>query len=224
MNAPNMGLDVYNITAYEPPTSSSYPLSYSAILFPLLGFPAWILSLPPMIWHYRQGNVAAGSLITWITLYNFFNSINALIWPRDNILEWWDGAVWCDINVRIQAGSAVGLAASTACVVRKLARIMDTSNITVSCSKKSKVTGLIWEVVWCWGFPLLLIIVYYVVQPVRYMIYGIVGCMFAYDTSWPSIVLSYMWGPITMVFVVYWASKSLFLFPLYFLAAFSLSR
>jgi pheromone a factor receptor len=203
-----MGLPVYNVTGYTPETAPSYPLSLSAILFPLLGFPSWILCLAPIIWHFRQGNVAAGSLITWITLYNFFNSVNALIWPRDNVLGWWNGAVWCDINVRIQVGSTAGLAASTACVARKLARVMDTRNMTVTSSRKSKMVEMIWEVVWCWGFPLLLIIIYYIVQPVRYMIYEIVGCMAAYDTSWPSIVLSYMWGPITMVFATYWAGKT----------------
>jgi hypothetical protein len=204
-----MGLPVYNVTGYIPSTDTPvYPLSIFAIIFPLLAFPAWILCLAPLVWHFRQGNIAAGSLITWICLYNFFNSINALIWPRDNILEWWDGAVWCDINVRIQVGSTVALAASTACVTRKLARVLDTSNITVSSSRKSKVTAMVWEVIWCWGFPVLLIPVYYVVQPVRYMIYGIVGCMSAYDTSWPSIVLSNMWGPITMGVAAYWAGMS----------------
>jgi pheromone a factor receptor len=161
-----------------------------------------------MIWHFRQANIAAGSLILWIALHNFFNSVNALIWPRDNVLEWWDGPIWCDIHVRIQVGSYVGMTASVAMVIRKLAIVMDTRNMTVSTSRNSKIKAKIWEVVWCWVVPGFFIALYYVVQPVRYMIYGIVGCLSAHDSSWPSVVLGFMWPTIGMLFASYWACKS----------------
>ncbi|KAJ5020996.1 pheromone A receptor-domain-containing protein [Bipolaris maydis] len=173
--------------------------------FPAFAFPAWILCVPAMVWHFRQANIAAGSNVLWIILHNFFNSINALIWPRDNLLEWWDGNVWCDIHVRIQVASYVGVAASAAMITRKLARVMDTRNITVSSSRSSRVREKIWESVWCWGAPMVLAIVYYVVQPARYTIYGIVGCQSTYDNSWPSLVLSIMWFPITMAFATFWS-------------------
>ncbi|KAF2823890.1 STE3-domain-containing protein [Ophiobolus disseminans] len=173
------------------------PLYNTAILLPILAFPSWILCLPPLVWHFRQGNIAAGSLILWACLVNFFNSINPLIWPRDNLTEWWNGNVWCDINVRIQIGAIVGTTASAVMIVRKLAKVMDTSSMTVITSRNSKVKEQCLEVAWCWVYPLVLIIVYYVVQPVRYMLYSIQGCLPAYDTSWPSIVLSFMWAPLT---------------------------
>jgi pheromone a factor receptor len=188
------------------------PLHLQAILLPILGFPSWILCLPPLVWHFYQGNIAAGSLIAWITLANLFNAINALIWPRDNLLDWWNGDVWCDIHVRVQAGIVLGLATSTAMIVRKLAKVMDTRNITVSSSRSSRLKEKIWEVVWCWVVPLVFIILYYIVQPVRYMLLGITGCLAAYDTSWPSIVLSFMWVPIAMSFASYWAGS----FPPFF--------
>lgn len=158
-----------------------------------------------MIWHFSQRNVAAGSLILWIVLNNVFNSINPLIWPRDDIFDWWDGNVWCDINVRIQIGGTVGLAACTAMIVRKLAKVMDTSNITISSSRKSKAKEALLEIFWCWVYPLIMILVYYVVQPVRYLLFGIVGCISGFDTSWPSMVLSFMWGPITMLVAAFYA-------------------
>ncbi|CAG5188786.1 uncharacterized protein ALTATR162_LOCUS12032 [Alternaria atra] len=185
--------------------STNAPLFPSAIIFPAFAFPAWVLCMAPMIWHFRQANIAAGSLILWIALHNFFNSVNALIWPRDNVLEWWDGPIWCDIHVRIQVGSYVGMTASVAMVIRKLAIVMDTRNMTVSTSRNSKIKAKIWEVVWCWVVPGFFIALYYVVQPVRYMIYGIVGCLSAHDSSWPSVVLGFMWPTIGMLFASYWA-------------------
>ena len=184
------------------------PLYPQAILLPIFAFPAWILCVPPLVWHFGQGNIAAGSAISWISLNNFYNSINPLIWPRDNLVDWWDGNVWCDIGVRIQVGTVVGLASSIAMIVRKLAKVMDTRNITMSSSRNSKLKEKAWEVLWCWGYPLLMIVLFYIVQPVRYLIFGIVGCVSGFDSSWPSIVLSFMWGPVTMCVAALYASKS----------------
>jgi pheromone a factor receptor len=178
------------------------PLYTAAIILPILAFPSWIFCVPALFWQFRQGNIAAGSLI------NFFNSINPLIWPRDNLDEWWSGNVWCDINVRLQIGAIAGTTASAAMIVRKLARVMDTRSLTVSTSKSSKRREQFLEVAWCWGYPLVLILVYYVVQPVRYMLYTIQGCLNAYDTSWPSVVLNFMWAPITTLVAAVYAGKS----------------
>ncbi|USP75690.1 hypothetical protein yc1106_02964 [Curvularia clavata] len=192
-------------TVYLQEPSMDAPISTQAMLFPALAFPAWILCIPSMSWHFRRVNFAAGSIILWLMLHNFFNSINALIWPRDNIPEWWDGHVWCDIHVRIQVGSYIGIAASAAMITRKLAKVMDTRNITVSSSRDSKTREKIWEIVWCWGAPMVLIIAYYVVQSARYFVFGIVGCLPAYDNSWPSLVVNIMWFPITTMFATYWS-------------------
>ncbi|KAH7087864.1 pheromone A receptor-domain-containing protein [Paraphoma chrysanthemicola] len=183
-----------NTTFAEAASASLYP---QAVILPILAFPSWILCIPPLLWHFRQGNIAAGSLILWCIMVNFFNAINPLIWPRDNLSHWWHGSVWCDINVRIQVGAVVGTTASAAMIVRKLAKVMDTSNITVSTSRNHKRKEHALEMFWCWGYPLIMMVLYYIVQPARYMIFGIVGCISPFDRSWPSIVVSYMWVVIT---------------------------
>lgn len=185
-----------------------YPLYPNVVILPVLALLAVLLDIPPMIWHFSQRNIAAGSLILWIILLNLMSIINPLIWPRDNVLEWWDGNVFCDIQARIQVGAVVALASSTAMVMRKLANVMDTRNITVAPSHNSRVREKALEILWCWGYPCLLMLIYYVVQPVRYFIFGISGCVFAYDSSWPSLVLSYMWNPITMLVAAYYAGTS----------------
>ncbi|KAF2868527.1 pheromone A receptor-domain-containing protein [Massariosphaeria phaeospora] len=175
-----------------------YPVQTAAILLPLLAFPAWMLDLPPMLWHFSQRNVAAGSLILWIIMINLLNSINPLIWPRDNVQEWWDGNVYCDIQVRIQVGANIGLASCTAMIMRKLASVMDTDSITVTTSRNSRLREKALEFVMCWGYPFVMVLLYYIVQPVRYFIFGFSGCTPAFDASWPSIIVAWMWGPITI--------------------------
>ncbi|KAL5409378.1 hypothetical protein PMIN04_011057 [Paraphaeosphaeria minitans] len=156
-------------------TEGQFPLYPQAVWLPVLAFPSWILCISPMLWHLSQRNIAAGSLIFWIILLNFFNSINPLIWPRDNIDEWYNGSGLCDIEVRIQVGASVALAACTAIIARRLANVMDTRNITVVPSKRSVLIEKALEIGFCWVYPIILMITYYIVQPFRYYIFGISG-------------------------------------------------
>lgn len=188
-------------------TEDPYPLYPTAVALPILAFPAWILCIPPMVWHFLQRNIAAGSLILWMSFLNFFTFINALIWPRDNVNDWWEGGVLCDIQARIQVGAVVALTSCTALIARRLAKVMDTRNITVSKSRNSNIKEKALEIVCCWVYPFVMMAVYYVVQPARYFIFGISGCVAAFDTSWPSIVLVWMWGPITTFVAAYYAGK-----------------
>ena len=187
--------------------SNEYPLYATAVLLPALAFPAWILTIPPLVFHYGQQNLPATSLVLWLMFMNFFNSINPLIWPRDNIDEWFSGNVLCDIEVRLYIGAAVGLGASIAMTFRRLAIVMDTSNITIAPSRSHRIREKVFEALWCWGYPILMIIIYYIVQPIRYYVFGISGCVSAYNLSWVSIVLSAMWPPITICFAAYYAGK-----------------
>ncbi|KAF2738549.1 Pkinase-domain-containing protein [Polyplosphaeria fusca] len=184
--------------------SLEYPLSSQAILLPTLALPAVILDLPPLLWHIRQRNVAAWSLILWLMIINFFNFINPLIWPRDNVTQWWDGNVLCDIEARMFVGFTVALAAASAMVMRKLAKVMDTRNITVTTGRGTKAREFTLDIIFCWGYPCVLMLVYYVVQSNRYFIFAVSGCVAAYTSSWPSAVFIST-GNITTLVATYFA-------------------
>lgn len=186
---------------------NTFPVYGTSIILPIVAFPSWILCIPPLVWHFSQRNIAAWSLILWIILVNFFNSINPLIWPTDNIPTWWNGDGLCDIEVRVFVGSAVALPACTTMIMRKLARVMDTTNITIAPSRNERIREKALEILWCWGYPALMMVVYYIVQPLRYYIFAISGCVPAYNLSWASIVFGQMWTPITLCFAAYYAGK-----------------
>ncbi|KAF2181807.1 STE3-domain-containing protein [Zopfia rhizophila CBS 207.26] len=186
-------------------STDEYTLYLTAIIVPALAFPSVILDIPPLIWHLSQCNVAAWSLMLWIVLVNISNGINALIWPRDNLAEWWDGNGLCDVEARILVGASVALPAAVTLIMRKLARVMDTRNMTITSSRKHRIRESVLEALWCWAMPALMMLVYYVVQPFRYFIFSIGGCQSAFDSSWPSVVLVYMWCPIIMFFAAYYA-------------------
>lgn len=187
--------------------SETYPFYPNSVILPTLAFPSWILCIPPMIWHFSQRNVAAWSLMLWVIMINFCNSINPLIWPRDNLDEWYDGNVLCDIQSRIFVGSNVSQAACVAMILRKLAKVMDTRNITVAPNRSKRIREKALEALWCWGYPVFLMLIYYIVQPARYYIYGIAGCVTIFNSSWVSIVILLMWSPITICVAAYFGGK-----------------
>ena len=179
----------------------------TAIVFAILAWLSWLLCIAPLVWHISQRNVAASSLVAWMILCNFPLGINAIIWGHDNVDEWWDGAVWCDIIARLQVAAEVSLGACVAMILRRLAQVMDTRNITVAISRGSKMRRNLVELAWCWGYPLVLVLFYIPIQSVRYHIWGIEGCNSAYDPTWKSLVLNTMWIPITSCMVIYYAGK-----------------
>ncbi|KAF1933356.1 STE3-domain-containing protein [Didymella exigua CBS 183.55] len=185
--------------------SSSGEIYPIAIFFSTLAWGSWLLCVAPLIWHATQRNVAAGSLMLWIILTNISLGINPLIWGHDDIAQWWDGKVWCDINVRIQIGAQVALGASIAMILRRLAKVMDTRNITVSLSRSSKLRGQLIEAGWCWGYPLVIILLYIPVQSARFNIWGIEGCISAYRPNMHSLFLVVIWMPVTMLAVFFYA-------------------
>ncbi|KAF2196325.1 hypothetical protein GQ43DRAFT_383577 [Delitschia confertaspora ATCC 74209] len=182
-----------------------YPLYTSAIVLPLFAFPAIILDIPPLIWHFSQRNIAAWSLMLWIIIQNLFVAINPFLWPRDNVYDWYNGAGLCDVEARISVGSVVALPCTIVCIMRKLAKVMDTRNISVVPPQNQRIKDNVLEVLWCWAFPGLMMLVYYIVQPVRYFIFSISGCLPAYDGSWMSVLMSWIWGPIITFVAAYYA-------------------
>ena len=186
--------------------SSPYP---AAILLALFSFILVLLILPPMIWHFRNRNVGATSLVTWTTILLLFNFVNAIIWPNDSFSTWYNGVIFCDIEVKIQIASEVARPASFACISRALAAVLDTDRATLIKTKAQRRRNYLIDLSWCLGFPLLQMLFHYIVQPRRYYIYGISGCAPAVGHSLVSLLLLGI-GPFIWILVnSYYAGKSL---------------
>lgn len=192
---------------------SSFQLSPAAVAIPVLSIITLVLCFPPFVWHVRHRNIAASSLVFWIVLDNIFNFINALIWPTDNIASWWNGNGLCDIEVKLMAAATVGLNGSMACIMRNLAQVMNTKSTVLEPSGARRRREMVINLLFCFGCPIYLMVIHYVVQPNRYYLFAISGCTTSYDNSWPSIVLVFIWPPILCILATYYASKqTLFLY------------
>ncbi|KAF2086991.1 fungal pheromone STE3G-protein-coupled receptor, partial [Saccharata proteae CBS 121410] len=165
------------------------PVYGTAVVVAVLAALAILLDIPPLVWHFRNRNIAAGSLVLWLLFLNLAIFVNAILWPTDDISIWWTGSGLCDIEVYMFVGSWIGVVGAIACILRGLANVLDTKNTVVTTSKNDRRRKYAMEITVCFGLPVIQMALYYIVQPIRYFIYGISGCTPAADNSWPSIVL-----------------------------------
>ncbi|KAF2238659.1 STE3-domain-containing protein [Viridothelium virens] len=183
-------------------TSPVYTAAIILAFFSLLNL---LIDLPPFIFHARARNIAASSLILWILLMNLSDLINALIWPNDNVSNWFSGTILCDIEVKLFIGAQIGQTGALICIMRELAKVLDTDNATMGRSSGEEKKRMIGELIMCWGLPVLLMFAHYVVQPARYAVFGLNGCTIMIDNSWPAVVLVQMWPPLFALVDVYYS-------------------
>ena len=167
-----------------------------------------LLIQPPLFWHFRNRNIAATVLISWLTILLLFNLVNALLWPNDDFNAWYNGVGLCDVESKIQVASEVALPASLACILRALAAVLDTDRAIVNQTRAQKRRTRIVDFVWCIVLPLVQMLFHYFVQAKRYYIFGISGCVPAIGWSWLSFTLIVIPPAIWVVVGVYFACKS----------------
>ena len=191
------------------PTAASFPLDPTAIALPTLALITLIFDLPPFIWHIRNRNLAASTLVFYILLANLMNLINPFIWPTDDIGNWWPGFGVCDLEVKLMLGVWIGVVSCLVCIMRNLARVLDTDRTVMSLSKAQQRRQLALDCLLCFGAPVYMMGIHYIVQSNRYYIFAISGCTSSFDDSWPTIVLVFIWPPIFCIAYLYYAGTLL---------------
>ncbi|TKA82446.1 hypothetical protein B0A49_00045 [Cryomyces minteri] len=170
-------------------SANSYYVFPTAIVLGVLSAATIALDILPFVWHFRNRNIAACSLIFWILVLNLCSLINVFLWPNDNTKSWPDGRGLCDVEAKIFVGSFVALTGALLCIMRSLARVMDTEHTVVAPTRAQRRRAVALDLFFCFGLPLYTMVVHYVVQPNRYYLWGISGCSASVDNSWVFIVL-----------------------------------
>ncbi|KAL9601700.1 MAG: hypothetical protein Q9219_002311 [cf. Caloplaca sp. 3 TL-2023] len=190
--------------------STADSLTPASIVFPTLALIAVLFDIPPLVWHTKNRNVAACNLISWAIFTNLCNFVNAMIWPTDDIPSWFHGYVLCDIEAKLLLAATIGISGSLACIMRALAKVLDTENTIIVPTQKQRYTENIITALLCFGGPIYFILIHYVVQPSRYYILAISGCTTSVDNSWPSVVLVIMWPVLLCLAATYYGLVVLF--------------
>lgn len=185
----------------------AFPLSPAAVIVPVLACAIMVINIAPFVWHVKNRNLSAASLVFWIVLTLFFDFINALIWPNDDMANWFNGFLLCDIEVKLMLGATVGIPGSLASIMKNLAMVLDTEKPILSHTLAQRRRKLMIELLFSFGFPAYMMAIHYVVQPSRYYIYAIAGCLVSFDDSWPTVVLMWIWPSVLSLIGVFYSGK-----------------
>ena len=187
-------------------TDQDFPVTPGAVILPVLAMITLIIDIPPLVWHIRNRNLAATSLVVWVMIPNMFSFINPLIWPTDNTAVWWSGVGLCDIEVRLLSALNYGFIGSLLCIMRSLARVLDTNRTVVTSGQAEHRKQRLIECIFCIGAPIYGTMAHYTVQYDRYFIYAISGCTPSIKNSWLAIALFLVWPSFLCLGVVYYSS------------------
>ena len=130
-------------------------VSLQAVVLPIFSLIAGVLCVPPLALHWKNRNFPAVSFVGWFLLLNLLNFANALIWPTDASLSNWDGTGLCDVEVKLQVASYVGLPGALACIFRSLAIILDTDQALLIPDSGQRIRKAIFETTFCAMVPII---------------------------------------------------------------------
>ncbi|KAI0946027.1 hypothetical protein AcV7_010116 [Taiwanofungus camphoratus] len=161
-------------------------------LFPIFAFLGFILALIPLPWHFEAWNSATCYYMIWASLACLNKFVNAVVWAN-NALD--PAPVWCDISTRIIIGASVGIPAASLCINRRLYLIARLHAISVTRAEKRR--AILVDSLICVLFPIICMVLAYVVQGHRFNIYEEIGCYPAiYNTLLAYFLVN--WWPIVL--------------------------
>ncbi|KAJ7441457.1 putative fungal pheromone GPCR, STE3-type [Mycena galericulata] len=145
---------------------------------PFIALGLMLVTLPH---HWRVRNLATLSIIAWLSVYNLTYGINAVIYD-DSVQV--TAPIWCDIATKLKIGADAGLPGSSLCMAKRLSRIAYGLEMSPPGWWHR---GL--DIFLCWGVPVMVMALHYIVQGHRFDIIENLGCIPAIYVSWPSIFI-----------------------------------
>lgn len=157
-----------------------------------LSFIAFVLLIPPFIWHCKCKNIPPICLIFWLMFLDLTGFINACIWGGNNFDQQWNGKGYCDVTMKLEAASSSGMICAITALALNLFMVL-WAKYPAFMNNGSKLK--IWiSLAICLVTPIFIMCTNYIIQTSRYIIVKYRGCTVTYALSPVSIVLYSMWN------------------------------
>ncbi|KDR78095.1 hypothetical protein GALMADRAFT_32651, partial [Galerina marginata CBS 339.88] len=155
---------------------------------PIVSFISAALTLAPLPWHWRAGTVPTISIALWLCISNIINGVNSIIWAGNVRII---ASVWCDIATKVIMGANVALATSIFCLCIHLERVSSVRQASTDHIQKRR--RQYFDLLLCFGVPVIYMALHYVVQGHRFDIVEDFGCRATTYVSVASVFL--IWVP-----------------------------
>ncbi|KDN45777.1 hypothetical protein RSAG8_04610, partial [Rhizoctonia solani AG-8 WAC10335] len=155
---------------------------------PIASALAIVCVLLPVSWHWKAKNTGTLLYIGWTVVANLNIMINTIVW-RDSFVDY--APAWCSISTKIIVGQSIGLTAASMCINRKLYNIASLQSVTIT--PESKRRNMIVDLSIGILFPIIVMVLHYIVQPTRYIIFENIGCWPNSSSTLVTIPLTFMW-------------------------------
>ncbi|KAJ8456853.1 hypothetical protein ONZ51_g11874 [Trametes cubensis] len=157
-------------------------------IFPIVAGLGTVLALIPLPWHAQAMNTGTCYFMIWTALGCLNQFVNSIVWAGNvrNVAP-----VWCDISTRIIIGASVGIPASALCINIRLFKIARGRSAVTTRAEKRR--AILIDSLICVLFPILCMVMAYVVQGHRFNIFEDIGCYPVVYNTLPAYFLANMW-------------------------------
>ncbi|KAF9649298.1 fungal pheromone STE3G-protein-coupled receptor [Thelephora ganbajun] len=157
-------------------------------LFPIVTALGFVIVLIPLPWHLEAWNSGTCYYMIWVALACLNQFVNSVVWTNDALNR---APIWCDISTRITLGAAVGIPASSLCIMRRLYNISKVQAVATTRAEKRR--AVLVDTLICVLFPIIEMVLAYIVQGHRFDIFEQVGCYPHIVNMLPAYFLVVMW-------------------------------
>lgn len=161
----------------------------------------------PMRLFQRMGELAGMTMVAAMALLNFYYAVNAMIWHDDNIGSWSEGYGWCDVQLVSWIPLETLNAAAIYAIIHNIANQVSLTRAT-GLEGQEKRRKQISQALIIFPVPLLQVVLYYFVIPMRYNISGVVGCQAVFEANWVFLVFFVLPCPLFAVAAAGFASEA----------------
>lgn len=172
-----------------------------------LAIVANLVCLVPLRLLYRNGEFAAVVFILNIEIKNLETVANALIWRDDNIMSWWAGYGWCDVDTYIHNISIGLFVTCLLAIIRNLAQQVGMMRANALTVKEKRRRNWIQALI-IFPFPLLQLALTWPLTAQRYVVGTLMGCSWIPHPSWPFLVFFVLPPPVFALITAGYASRS----------------
>lgn len=145
--------------------------------------------------------------ISNLLVLNIIQLVLTSLWHGDNFYLGYDGLIFCDIVIRVQAFASISVMCGVTAVCIHLSNIVRPKGPP---SYYYVVCGVRWkkhlvDILLCTVFPIIQNPIIYLVQVRRYMIAENMGCIMVVSDSWMSLLVYHIWFAIWPVIAAIYA-------------------